>query len=59
MKGLPDFLEYARRRAESSEGTDHEWNYRECKHCLMDFAELNQQKSWEYIVDEFEKRVNY
>ena len=52
---MPDFLEYARERAELSEGTAHEWNYRECKYCLMDFAKLRLDRlNWSDIIDEFE-----
>lgn len=52
---MNEFLEYAKERAEQSEGTPYEWNYRECKYCLMNFAERWFDKlGWEDIIDEFE-----
>ena len=57
---MPDFLEYARERAELSEGTTREWNYRECKYCLMDFAELRFDcMNWSEIIDAFEMLPKY
>lgn len=55
---MSEFLDYARERAELSEGTPHEWNYRECKYNLMDFAELRFERlGWEDIIDEWEALV--
>lgn len=56
---LADFLQYAKERAEQSEGTSYEWNFCECKYCLLAFAEYKfTSKSWEEIIDEFEALPN-
>lgn len=52
---MQEFLDYAKERAELSEGTPYEWNYRDCKYNLMDFAERYFNRlGWEDIIDEWE-----
>lgn len=52
---MQEFLDLAKQRAEESEGKPYEWNYRECKYNLMDFAESRFDRlGYDDIIDEFE-----
>lgn len=58
---IKEFIVYARKRAEESKGTDYEWDYEDCKHCLFRFAleYPHPNHGIDDIIDEFEELPPY